>query len=322
MASTKPSAGPEGAAVWGSAVRRWLGPVDVTLRDPAFAARLGAVDLGYVRLLSLETGPLRIGRGPRTPAGGPGGRLVLLRAVSGATAVHQEGRGGRVPPGDLALLDLGRPFVMEQRERSLVQLLRVPGRALGDSAAAARRLTGRPIAGGEGVAALLGPLLTALAEDTAGSVVPVGDRLGGHLADLVATLVDEVARHDAAERPAPDRHPLVAAVHRYIDAHLRDPDLTPERVARAHGISVRYLHRLFEDEETTVRRLIQRRRVQECARELRRHGPSGPAISAVAQTWGFRNPAHFSRLFKSVHGHAPRHWLRTPSAHPADRAVA
>ncbi|MFD5432690.1 hypothetical protein ACFWJ4_11020 [Kitasatospora sp. NPDC127067] len=63
---------------------------------------------------------------------------------------------------------------------------------------------------------------------------------------------------------------LVRRVREYIVHHLGDPELSPERVARAHHISVRYLHRLFEGEGATVGRLVQRLRLDAGARELAR----------------------------------------------------
>ncbi|MEU9122297.1 hypothetical protein AB0C96_20960 [Streptomyces sp. NPDC048506] len=74
-------------------------------------------------------------------------------------------------------------------------------------------------------------------------------------------------------------------IRTYIDRRLDDPDLSAERIAGAHQISVRYLHRLFEDEEATVGRLILLRRVEECARELARRGRVSSSISVVASRW-------------------------------------
>ncbi|MCZ0982276.1 hypothetical protein O1L60_34535 [Streptomyces diastatochromogenes] len=65
-------------------------------------------------------------------------------------------------------------------------------------------------------------------------------------------------------------------VRDHINRNLGDPDLSPERIARAQRISVRYLHRLFEGEGTTVGQLIRQRRLEECGRELGRRGGTAP----------------------------------------------
>ncbi|MGW1027155.1 helix-turn-helix domain-containing protein [Streptomyces sp. NPDC002577] len=87
-------------------------------------------------------------------------------------------------------------------------------------------------------------------------------------------------------------------VRTYLDGHLGDPGLGPDTVAAAHHMSVRSLHKLFEGEGITVSRLIQRRRLQECARDLAQGGSSERTLSGVARRWSFTHPASFSRLFR------------------------
>lgn len=108
----------------------------------------------------------------------------------------------------------------------------------------------------------------------------------------------------AADRPGGDRA-LLLRIRAFIDRHLADPDLTPRAIARAHSISLRHLHNLFESEDATVSRWIQRRRLEECRRDLARHA-KGSTIAAVAHRWGFVSAAHFSRVFRAVYGMAPR----------------
>ncbi|MFE0377601.1 helix-turn-helix domain-containing protein [Streptomyces inhibens] len=294
---------------WQRAVRRLLAPVQMTPLQTAhpFEGSLTAVDLGYLRVLSMEADPVRLSRNTRLVTDAPENHLALAVQESGTAALHQDGRSAVLRPGELALFDLRRPFALEQRQRFCLHLFRLPERSLGDAAAGVHRITGRAIAPAGGVAALLAPFVTGLVADAARIAAPVGDRLAGNAADLLAALVDELA---GADDRGSTRDHLLPLIRRYIDENLRDPGLSPERIAEAHRISVRYLHRLFEAEETTVRKLIQQRRVEECARELVRRGRATPTISTVAQSWGFQNPAHFSRAFKAVYGHSPRHWRR------------
>jgi AraC-like DNA-binding protein len=309
MVDTAVMAETERTAAWERAVRQWLGPVRVArpAQERPFEGALASRDLGYVRVLSLRADPMRLSRTTRLVAEAPDDRLALAVQVSGRGALHQDGRGTAVQPGELALLDLRRPFSLEQRRPFLLHLVRVPGAALGVSGARARQLTGRAVPASEGVAALLGPLVSTLVAQAEGTDDAVGDRLAGNLADLLATLIDEqTLEHDHRARSG--REHLLASIRRYIDDNLRDPDLSPAAIADAHRISVRYLHLLFEGEESTVRKLIQRRRVEECARELARRGRVTPTVSAVARGWGFANVAHFSRSFKAVYGRSPRDW--------------
>ncbi|MFF7653109.1 helix-turn-helix transcriptional regulator [Streptomyces sp. NPDC007983] len=86
---------------------------------------------------------------------------------------------------------------------------------------------------------------------------------------------------------------------------------------------MRYLHKLFQEQRTTVGRWIRQRRLEECRKELARGGRSSRTVAAVAQHWGFISPAHFSRVFRAAYGMSPREWQalwREPvGAH--DRAI-
>lgn len=309
------------AGHWESAVRRRLAPVDVTPRPgPAdFRGTLTTGDAGSLRLLSMRAAPLRLSRTARLVSAARDDRLVLLLQEEGTAAVRQDGREAVVGAGQLALLDLRRPFSLDQHTPFHLYALRLPEQALGPSAARARQVTGRAIPATEGVAALLRPFAADLVSGAAAFAGHVRDRLAGSLADLLATLVDEQARRPDETAPVTPRARTVDDIRAHIDAQLRDPKLSPALVARAHGISLRHLHVLFESEDTTVHRLIQRRRIEECARELLRPGHQGRTISAVARGWGFRNAAHFSRAFRSVHGCSPSQWRASappPGARP------
>ncbi|MFB7598229.1 helix-turn-helix domain-containing protein [Streptomyces sp. NPDC056160] len=299
-------------------VRRQLDPVEVTPGPGTtdFRATVTTGDAGCLRLLSMRAAPLRLSRTARPVPAAQDDRLVLLLQEEGTAAVRQDGRTAVVGAGQLALLDLRRPFCLDQHTPFHLYALRLPGRALGPSAARARHATGRAIPATEGVAALLRPFAADVASGAAAFAGHVRDRLAGSVADLLATLVDEQARRRDGAASVTGRARTVDDIRAHIDAHLRDPKLSPALVARAHGISPRYLHVLFEGEDTTVHRLIQRRRIEECARELLRRGHEGRTISAVARGWGFRNAAHFSRVFKSVLGCSPSQW-RDSAPQPA-----
>jgi AraC-like DNA-binding protein len=134
--------------------------------------------------------------------------------------------------------------------------------------------------------------------------------LARNAADLLTTLIAEHLGRDTAD-PDAAHHALLLRIRAFIVSHLGDPDLSPESIAAAHRISVRYLHRLFQSEGTTVSRWIQHRRLEECRRELSRPGRMSPAVAAVAHRWGFANPAHFSRVFRAAYGMSPREWQAT-----------
>lgn len=99
------------------------------------------------------------------------------------------------------------------------------------------------------------------------------------------------------------RAAIRADVRRYIRRHLCDDDLSPESIARAHAVSVRTLHALFEDSDESVSRMVRRERLARCLEDLRR--PTGGSVTEIAFRWGFRDAAHFARVFRREYGQSP-----------------
>ncbi|MFJ4870540.1 helix-turn-helix domain-containing protein [Streptomyces sp. NPDC088757] len=275
------------------------------------------VHLGYLTLLELGAGPLRVQRTPRLIAAGPSERIVLVLQQSGTATLTQDGRNTALEPGSAAFIDPRRPFSLEQREEFRMLLLSLPEQVLAIPADSLSRLTGIAIRRGKGAAALGIPFLERLPL-VAEQVPPgTGDLLAGNSVEWIALLADGMLGEEGAAGGGARRQ-LVREIRTYIDQNLGDADLTPERIAEAHHVSVRYLHRLFEKEGTTIGRLVQQRRIEECGKELARRERASPTISTVARRWGFQNATHFSRAFKQVLGVSPRQWRlsRFPEAGP------
>jgi AraC-like DNA-binding protein len=94
----------------------------------------------------------------------------------------------------------------------------------------------------------------------------------------------------------------------YIERHLREPDLTPTRIAAALQMTRTYLHRVLSDEPDSASRYILRRRLEECARELADPAQRARSITDIAFDYGFNSLAHFSRVFRAHHGLTPREY--------------
>ncbi|MGW1818772.1 helix-turn-helix domain-containing protein [Streptomyces sp. NPDC002125] len=304
----------DGTASGSGALARVLGPMSVTPHDgEPFGMRVTSGSLGHLRVTTVEAGALRASRTARhiaLPAGErqhSGDFVALGVQTSGSVTLVQDGRRSVAGAGDLVVYDTARPFSLDYPEPFSTHVVHVPHRTLPLPDGDARLVTGTVT----GFGAALTPFLTA----PAGAGQAVAGRLGAGVVDLLVTLVAERTRLAESDREgAPG--PLVTRVRDHIDRHLADPGLSPEAVARAHHISVRYLHRLFEDEDITVRKLIQRRRLEECARVLARGGRPAPTVASVAQRWGFVNPAHFSRAFRDTFGVSPREWRSLRGAGP------
>jgi AraC-like DNA-binding protein len=106
----------------------------------------------------------------------------------------------------------------------------------------------------------------------------------------------------------PHQQALLVRIQGFIQQQLADPRLGPASIAAAHHISLRYLYRLFQHQQTTVGAFIRRQRLERCRRDLADAGLSHLPIHAVAAGWGFTEPAVFSRTFRGAYGMSPREY--------------
>lgn len=107
----------------------------------------------------------------------------------------------------------------------------------------------------------------------------------------------------------------------FVLRRLPDAELGPARIAAEFGISTRYLHRLFESEDTSVGSFIRRERLEKAAGELTDPALRHLDVKAIASRSGFAGADQFARAFKSRYGMSPRDYRRSdrigPSSPPA-----
>jgi AraC-like DNA-binding protein len=140
---------------------------------------------------------------------------------------------------------------------------------------------------------------------TEGARVETDDRaqLGSQLMDMLAlTLLS--AEGDVPALEGSVQQARLRTVQQWIETHIKDPDLSLDRVASANGMSLRYLHLLFERCEMSVSEWIWNRRLQLCYDEIAR--ADGRSITSIAFDHGFSSSAHFSTMFRRRYGVTPR----------------
>jgi AraC-like DNA-binding protein len=94
-------------------------------------------------------------------------------------------------------------------------------------------------------------------------------------------------------------------VEAFVESRLHDPGLSPAVVAAAHHVSLRQLYKVFETREDGVARFIRRRRLERCRRDLADPALASRPAYAIGLSWGFTDPAHFTRSFRDEYGVTP-----------------
>ncbi|MFM0630018.1 helix-turn-helix domain-containing protein [Paraburkholderia xenovorans] len=98
---------------------------------------------------------------------------------------------------------------------------------------------------------------------------------------------------------------MLRKVQDYILQHLHEDGLTPARIAESCGISLRYLHRLFQRSDMTVSGYVIHSRLMACRQALSDPSYSRYQIAEVAYRFGFNSTSHFCRAFKEKFGESP-----------------
>lgn len=132
------------------------------------------------------------------------------------------------------------------------------------------------------------------------------------LASLLAPLVKNRSPQDNDDEDMPDIISTLS-VMRYVDANLRNANISPRYIAKAMGCSARHIHRAFDGTGTTVSSYIKGQRLKASASELRNPLCPQDSITEIAIRWGFSDISHFSRSFRNQFGLSPREYRDMPS---------
>ncbi|CAN5370741.1 helix-turn-helix domain-containing protein [soil metagenome] len=102
----------------------------------------------------------------------------------------------------------------------------------------------------------------------------------------------------------------------YIKHNHCSPLLNPKTIAAACGISVNYLHKIFQAANLQVEQYIYSLRLETCRKLLQDPAHKDETAQQIAYKTGFSHPSHFSRLFKEKFGMSPKEFRYTPGKSP------
>jgi AraC-like DNA-binding protein len=132
--------------------------------------------------------------------------------------------------------------------------------------------------------------------------------------DLCRALLASTAARAGAHGRQAMAETLLTRIRTYARQHLTDPDLTPARIAAAHNISVRHLYKLCAAADLSLEQWIINERLRGARQDLLNPALIARPIAAVARSWGFRDPTHFTRRFRARYGAAPAHFRTSSTA--------
>ncbi|CAG6396821.1 helix-turn-helix domain-containing protein [Streptomyces cocklensis] len=275
-----------------------------------FRATARELELRSVNVLELTCSPAEVWRTSKLIRASDPGLYSVVFSSGGGIGLSQLGREAVLGEGDFAVYDSSQPFDLRitagQGATTTLTRIHVPRSLLVLPQNKVDEILAVPLPSRQGLGALLTQFFTTLIADTS----PYGPsdipRLGNVAVEL---LTSTLAHHvDAAGRTAPESQGglLHLRVQAFIRQHLHDPQLTPGVIAAAHHISVSYLHRLFQAQETTVSAWIRGQRLEQARRELGQPALRTVPVHRIAARWGFNDHATFTRAFRAAYDIPPK----------------
>lgn len=222
--------------------------------------------------------------------------FVLTVSESASYTAVARGREQVVRGGDLRLSDTSEVMELEHSGCTVIVLC-IKAPLFREYLPTADELVGSVVRGDRGAGLHASTMIRSL---------PAGMRQGfvdSATEHLTAALLHSIAAAYSQAHALPDVAPATAGsrrvvIRRFVDANLGDADLTVQKVAAAFRLSDRYVRMLFESDGESLAAYIQRRRLEESARQLRDSRCDSRTISDIAFACGFNSLGSFDRAFK------------------------
>lgn len=215
----------------------------------------------------------------------------------------QDGREVLCRPGAFLIERSHLPYEFSHRDPTALWVLKVPSAVLKARISRPERLATLQFDCTRSVGGLFVDTLRLAGQRIEEMDEPARAMMGRHLVDLLATAVESDGRVLAGHSSTIRNAHLHRCEH-FIRTRLDDMRLTPQMVADACGISLRYLHQIFEGEGITVNTYVRNQRLLMCDTMLR-DPQCRKSISEIAYHWGFGDQAQFSRNYRSRFGCTP-----------------
>ncbi|MFJ9482655.1 helix-turn-helix domain-containing protein [Streptomyces mirabilis] len=295
---------------WVEITARALMTTRFTFFEPeGFAARLQVMSLGAVQVSAMSYASLQSQRTPALIRQSDPECYAVALVKNGWQGIEQARHNSVIGTGCLVLYDSSRPFTAIVPESAPLGaetlILQFPKKLLPLPDRQVNGLLAAPLPTSKGIGRLLAQFLTGMAEEQADYTPRDTVRLASAAIDLVAATLAHHLDREATMPPESRQRILFLQISSFIQEHLAEPELGPTTIAPLHQISLRYLHRIFQQQGTTVSAFIRQLRLDRCRRDLTDPGLHHLTVHAIGTRWGFTRPADFSRAFRTCVGMPP-----------------
>lgn len=257
---------------------------------------------------SVMSTPIRVSRTQRLIANDRADMLLVV-AADAPLRIAQGGKEKVLDPGDAIFMRGGECSTLVSGRKMRVTNISVPIDSLVPMLRHVEDLPMTVISGQNDMLGLFLGYVDLLRTRRETVSAELDDMTAAHIRDLVAA----IARAGQPAITAMEHRPGIRAarlrrIKAAIEARLGDPDLSVHAITAGHGISPRYVRKLFRDEETNFSDFVLSRRLDRAHQLLRHPEHAASTITAIAYLCGFGDLSYFNRTFR-------RRYATTPSEH-------
>ena len=256
-----------------------------------------------LKIAKVHFSPLVARRTRGLIAGDPDGLFVLAN-LAGSVTLSQRGCQLTVSPGDALLASCAETLIADHRVPGQLLLLRAPRDTLASLVPDLDDRVLCPIPRDAEALRLLRSYLAVLDDGRSVQTPELARSVVTHINDLIAIAIGGQYDRSATGRNSV-RAARLNAMKADIAAGLSQPRLSAKTIARAHGISDRYVHALFETTGQSFSRFVEQERMKRAFELLTDPARSGTPIAALAEAVGYVDHPSFSRAFRRAFGATP-----------------
>jgi AraC family transcriptional regulator, positive regulator of tynA and feaB len=291
-------------------LHKYVAPIEVTpVEQLRFDAQFRMDSIGPLSIRRTSSMPALIEAKEKHVTRLPEQRFYLMMPMQGSVSVAHCGRQSILEPGDFVLIDGTSPGRIEFNEPNVSIHLVLSPSDLKSRLPTPENLCGIKTCRDKQFGSVVGSMLQDVWRQVEqGFPQEHGLTIAKNLLDVITTAY--ALQHGTMFAESGSMSARRAHIKRYIEARLRDPNLSAASVADYFGVSTRYVGMIFEKEFEPISAYILRRRLEECAHQLTNVIWDAYSVTDIAREWCFGNRAHFSRVFKKRFGVSPREYRR------------
>jgi AraC-like DNA-binding protein len=284
--------------------RRFL-RIDIEpLPDRPFHVEAALRTLPGLHMLSTYTLGLRMQRTKELTT--DGNDCLYLAVMSAGVGIIRRGdQEITLEHGDATLLSATEPLSILCPAMSRSVLISVPATVLALLVADIGNAIMRPIPRGTGALKLLAAYVGFLKHELTLESPELKRQAASHIHDLVALAVGPTSETAETAQDHGVRAARLRAIKSDTVENLSRPDLSIATAAARHGVTPRYVRKLFESEGTTFSEFVLSQRLARAHRLLTEPRLSEQPISAIAFECGFGDLSYFNRSFRKVYNASP-----------------